>query len=87
MDARCKVSVLSQSADSEQLHTLINEVTGDSHSEINISTLPSYQALLELDEMSVDEFYQNLKAGIVFDMVIILPEFELYSLSFLENCP
>ena len=60
---RCKAPVISPSDNSEMLYTLVNGLTGDVDGNISLETVPGVDALLELDEMSVDEFSQALKAG------------------------
>ena len=40
----------SQSDTSEQLHTLVNGVTGNIEGKISLAAIPSLHALLELDE-------------------------------------
>ena len=51
--ARREVSKLSRGDCSEQLHTLVNGVTGGVDRKVSLAALPSLDALLEIDEMSM----------------------------------
>ena len=71
--------------DSEQLHTLVNGVTGVVEGKVSLAALPSLDTLLELDEMYMDEFHQALLADESSEVVILRPECELYSSSFIDE--
>ena len=43
---------------SEHPHTLVNDVTGVVDGKVIRAALPSLNSLLEVDEMSLDEFHQ-----------------------------
>ena len=63
--------MLSRGDASKQLHTLINGVMGNVDGEIGLAALPSLGALLELDEMSMDEFHQAVKTGDLSELVVL----------------
>ncbi|KAG3111225.1 hypothetical protein PI125_g9324 [Phytophthora idaei] len=66
---------------SEQLYTLVNGVTGEVDGDISLDSLPAVNSLLELDEMSIAEFGEVLKAGDFAEVVGIRPEEQLNSSS------
>ena len=76
---RCEAPVISPSDHSEMLYTLVNRLTGDVDGNISLEAVPAVDALLELDEMSVEEFSQALKAGDLSEVVAIRPDDELSS--------
>ena len=51
-----KMSMLPHNDVTKQLYTLVNGVMDDVDGKIGLLTLPSLRALLELNEMSFDEF-------------------------------
>ena len=53
------------------LYTLVNEVTSHVDGNVSLETLPYLDSLFELDEMSDGVFSQALKAGEVFELVVI----------------
>ena len=67
----------SQSDTSEQVHTLVNGVTGNIEGEVSLAAIPSLHALLEQYEMSIYECGRALKAGDLSEMVVIRPMVEL----------
>ncbi|GMF21234.1 unnamed protein product [Phytophthora fragariaefolia] len=74
--------------DSEQLYALANGVTEDVDGDVSLGAVPTLAALLELDEMSFDEFSEALNAGEVAEVaevVVIRPEEKLNSSSLLDE--
>ncbi|KAG2959885.1 hypothetical protein PC119_g26575 [Phytophthora cactorum] len=70
---------------SERLYALVNGVTGGVDGDISLDSLPAVNALLELDEMSIAEFGEALKAGDLDEVVVIRPEEELNSSSVVDE--
>ena len=78
-------STESHSDNSDTLYTLVNGVTGHVDGNIGLETLPSLDALCELDEMSDGEFTQALKAGDLSELVVIRPTVELNTSSLMDE--
>ena len=70
---------------SEQLYTLVDGVTGDVTGGIRLDGIPDLSELIELDEMSVAEFGEALKADDLAEVVVIRPEEELNSSSLVDE--
>ncbi|KAG3128345.1 hypothetical protein PI126_g21442 [Phytophthora idaei] len=70
---------------SEQLYTLVNGVTGEVNGDISLDCLTDVNALLELDEMSIAEFGEALKAGDLAEVVVIRSAEELNSSSVVDE--
>ena len=77
---------VSQSDDDCQLYTLVNGVDGACDGTISLEAIPSLSSLLELEELSVDEFDHSLKNEDLSEMVVIRPDIiELNSASLLDE--
>ena len=60
-------------------------MTGQVEGNVSLETLPSLDAPCELDEMSDGECSQALKAGDLFELVVIRPDVELNSSSLMDE--
>ena len=85
-----QASERSHSDNSDTLYTLVNGVTGQVEGDVSLETLPSLDALCEIDEMSDGEFSQALKspalkAGDLSESVVIRPDVELNSSSLMDE--
>jgi hypothetical protein len=60
-------------------------VTGEADDNVSLEAIPTVAALLELDEMSIPEFGDALKAGELAEVVMIRPEEELNSSSLMDE--
>ena len=60
-------------------------MTGHVDANISLETLPSLDALFELDEISDGNFSQSLKAADLFNKVVIRPDIEFNSSSLLDE--
>ena len=86
IEIRITHRVLCQSDDDCQLYTFVNGVTGVCEGTVNIEAIPSLSSLLELEELSVDEFDHSLKNGDLSDVVVIqIDIIELNSSSLLDE--
>ena len=68
--ARREASESSRGDGSPQLHTLVNVVMGGVDGKNRLAALPSLSALLEQDDMSMDEFHHDLKADDRYKVVV-----------------
>ena len=82
---RRKASVMSLSDTSDQSYTFFDDLTGHVDDEVGLAAFPSVTSLLELDEMSVDDFSHALKASNLSDMVVLRPDIELNPSSLLNE--
>ena len=75
----------SQSHSDEQVHTLVDGITGNVEGTIRLAAIPLLPAHLELDEMSLDECGRALRAGDLSEIVVLRPIIELNLTSLLEK--
>ncbi|ETL86772.1 hypothetical protein L917_13850 [Phytophthora nicotianae] len=61
----------------QQLYTFVNGAMGEVDGDISLDSLPAGKALLQLDEIFVAEFGEDLKAGGLAEVALIIPEEEL----------
>ena len=60
-------------------------MTGQVEGDVSLETLPSLNALCELDEIYDGEFSQAFKTGDLFELVVIRPDVELNSSSLMNE--
>ena len=82
---RREASELSHSDGSKQLHTFVNGVKGGGDGKVSLEAFLSLDALLEVDEISMDEFHHALKAGDLSEVVVLRPNLELCSSSIIDE--
>ena len=70
-DANHTSCAVSQSDDDCQMYTLRNGVTGACDGKTSLEAIPSLSLLLELEELSADEFDHSLKNGDLSEVVVI----------------
>ena len=75
--SRCDVSV--------HLHTIVNVAMGGVDGKVVLAAFTSLDALLELNEMSMDAFHQALKADELSEVMVLRPELELSSSSLIDE--
>ncbi|CEG38567.1 uncharacterized protein PHALS_08631 [Plasmopara halstedii] len=89
ISARRRASTLTNDVsivdDTAQLYTLVSSITGEEDGIVTLQAIPAVVALLELDEMSFEEFGSALKAGCLAELGIILPNEEINSSSLLDE--
>ncbi|CEG47449.1 reverse transcriptase [Plasmopara halstedii] len=60
-------------------------MTGEEDGDSRLETMPVVDALLELDEMPLEEFGSALKAGDLAEVLTVRPDEEINSSSFLDK--
>ncbi|CEG39277.1 reverse transcriptase [Plasmopara halstedii] len=65
--------------DSAQLYALVSGMTGEEDGDVFLEAMPAVDALLKLDEMSLEEFSSALKAYDSAEVVIVRPDEEINS--------
>ncbi|CEG36990.1 uncharacterized protein PHALS_04456 [Plasmopara halstedii] len=71
--------------DAAQLYTLVNGMNGEEDGDVRLEAMPAVDDLLELDEMSPEEFGSALKAGNLAKAVIVRQDEEINSPSLLDE--
>lgn len=78
--ARHKACIVSCGQNRKRLFTLVNRLTDKVGSKVILSDSPSLSALLKLEEMYVDKFYQAFRISDFSDTVTVQPGADLNSL-------
>ncbi|CEG36939.1 reverse transcriptase [Plasmopara halstedii] len=60
-------------------------MTGEGDGDVRLKAMPAVDALLELDEMTLEEFGSTVKAGDMAEVVIVRPDEEINLSSLLDE--